>query len=166
MPESEVETVDCDFLIVGAGSSGCVLASRLVRQGLQVLLVENGTTDDGKLAKLVYRPSQWMAGAFSGNGVAEVFFTEPQVGLGGRRLHAFRGQGGGGTSNVNAGLYCRGRCVLKRQTLTINMLYTLYVPVSHNWNHAYWCMWLMDGWQESFLALLAAQLLMTVALLL
>ena len=163
MPESEVEIVDCDFLIVGAGSSGCVLASRLVRQGLKVLLVEKGTTDDGKLSKLVYRPSQCMAGAFSGNGVAEVFFTEPQVGLGGRRLHAFRGQGGGGTSNVNAGLYCRGRCVLKRRTLTtINTLYTMYVPVSHNWNHAYWCMWLRD---DLVLAFLAARLLMTVALL-
>lgn len=104
-----IEEVDCDFMIVGAGSSGCVLASRLVRQGLKVLLLEKGSTDASSLAKLVRRPSDWMRQASSGNGVSEVFRTVPQAGLGGRRLPAFRGKGGGGTSNVNAALYCRGR---------------------------------------------------------
>lgn len=116
--QNEMDTavaVDCDFLVVGAGSSGCVLASRLVRQGLKVLIVEKGPADDGRLSKLVRRPSEWMAAASSGDAVSEVFFTEPQAGLDNRRLHAFRGRGGGGTSNVNSGLYCRGRCVLNSQ---------------------------------------------------
>ncbi|CAN0585016.1 unnamed protein product, partial [Laminaria digitata] len=97
-----------DFLIVGAGSSSCVLASRLVRQGLKVLLVEKGPAGDGTLRKLVRRPSQCLQAALSGNSaVSEVFVTEPQGGLGNRCLHAFRGQGGGGTSKINAALYCR-----------------------------------------------------------
>ena len=97
--------VDCDFLIVGAGSSGWVLASRLVRQGRKVLLVEKGSADDGILRELVRRPSQWMAAAFSGNAVSEIFFTGSQGGLGNHRLHAFRGRGGGGTSYMKSGLY-------------------------------------------------------------
>lgn len=103
--------VDCDFLIVGAGSSGCVLASRLVRAGLKVLLVEKGPADASTLAKLVGRPSGWVRQASSGKGLSEAFNTVPQAGLGYRELPAYRGVGGGGTSNVNAGLYQRGRCV-------------------------------------------------------
>ena len=106
----EVDTVDCDFLLVGAGSSGCVLASRLVRRGLKVLLVEKGTTDVGKLDKLVRRPSEWMAAATSRSPLVDHFVTVPQANLFNRRMHAMRGCGGGGSSNINAGLYCRGRC--------------------------------------------------------
>lgn len=104
-------TVECDFLIVGAGSSGCVLASRLVRAGLKVLLVEKGPTDASTLAKMVGRPSGWVPQASSGKGVSEAFNTVPQAGLAHRQLPAYSGLGGGGTSNVNAGLYQRGRCV-------------------------------------------------------
>lgn len=106
------ESVACDFLIVGAGSSGCVLASRLVRQGLKVLLVEKGPADTKKMAKLIRKPGDWLRQAASGNAVSELFLTVPQASLGNRRIHAFRGRGGGGSSNVNAALYCRGRCAL------------------------------------------------------
>ncbi|CAM9649268.1 unnamed protein product, partial [Ectocarpus fasciculatus] len=109
-PTADDDTaVDCDFLIVGAGSSGCVLASRLVRAGLKVLLVEKGPTDASTLAKLVGRPSGWVRQASSGKGLSEALNTVPQAGLGYRELPAYRGVGGGGTSNVNAGLYQRGR---------------------------------------------------------
>lgn len=104
-----VDTVDCDFLIVGAGSSGCVLASRLVRAGLKVLLVEKGPADAATLSKLVTRPAEWLRCAFSGKGLSEAFITIPQAGLGNRHLPAPRGRGGGGTSNVNVALYQRGR---------------------------------------------------------
>ncbi|CBJ33402.1 glucose-methanol-choline oxidoreductase [Ectocarpus siliculosus] len=103
------DTVDCDFLIVGAGSSGCVLASRLVRAGLKVLLVEKGPADASTLAKVVGRPSGWVHQASSGEGLSEAFNTVPQAGLGYRELPAYNGVGGGGSSNVNAGLYQRGR---------------------------------------------------------
>ena len=108
-PSPMVDTVDCDFLIVGAGSSGCVLASRLVRAGLKVLLVEKGPTDAATLSKLVTRPADWLRAAFTGRGLSEAFLTVPQAGLNNRYIVAPRGQGGGGTSNVNVGLYQRGR---------------------------------------------------------
>lgn len=116
---SQVDTVDCDFMIVGAGSSGCVLASRLVRHGLKVLLVEKGPADANSLSEMVRRPSDWMRQASSGKDLSEVFMTVPQAGLDGRRLHAFRGKGGGGTSNINAALYCRGRSVVTCRFITV-----------------------------------------------
>lgn len=77
MPDqTEIDVVDCHFLVVGAGSSGCVLVSRFVCQGLKVLLVENGPADDVRLSELVRRPLQWISSALSGNAVSEVFFTE------------------------------------------------------------------------------------------
>lgn len=111
-PSPTVDTVDCDFLIVGAGSSGCVLASRLVRAGLKVLLVEKGPADASTLSKLVKRPSAWMRECSSGKGLSEAFRTVPQDDLSKRHIPAYRGRGGGGTSNINAALYQRGRCVL------------------------------------------------------
>lgn len=111
-PSPIVDTVDCDFLIVGAGSSGCVLASRLVRAGLKVLLVEKGPADGSTLSKLVQRPSGWVRECSSGKGLSEAFMTVPQAGLNNRIIPAYRGRGGGGTSNINAVLYQRGRCVL------------------------------------------------------
>eukprot|EP00752_Nemacystus_decipiens_P001947 g1874.t1 len=108
-PAADTVDVDCDFLIVGAGSSGCVLASRLVRAGLKVLLIEKGPADAATLSKLVTRPADWLRSAFTGRGLSEAFLTVPQAGLDNRRIPAPRGRGGGGTSNVNAGLYQRGR---------------------------------------------------------
>ncbi len=109
--DDDTVTVDCDFLIVGAGSSGCVLASRLVRAGLKVLLLEKGPADASRLKRLVGRTSGWLRQASSGRGLSEpIMVTVPQADLGNRRLPAYRGRGGGGTSNVNAGLYQRGRC--------------------------------------------------------
>lgn len=112
LSSATVDTVDCDFLIVGAGSSGCVLASRLVRAGLKVLLVEKGPADAATLSKLVTRPADWLRHSFTGKGLSEAFLTVPQAGLGNRRIVAPRGRGGGGTSNVNVGLYQRGRWAL------------------------------------------------------
>ncbi|CAN0108869.1 unnamed protein product [Scytosiphon promiscuus] len=108
-PNAATDTVDCDFLIVGAGSSGCVLASRLVQAGLNVLLIEKGPADASTLRKLVRRPSEWVQQATSGKGLSEVFMTVPQAGLGNRRIPAYRGRGGGGTSNINCAWYQRGR---------------------------------------------------------
>eukprot|EP00903_Cladosiphon_okamuranus_P009692 g9221.t1 len=107
--DPNINTVDCDFLIVGAGSSGCVLVSRLVRAGLKVLLIEKGPTDAATLSKLVTPPADWLRTAFTGKGLSEAFITVPQGGLDSRRIVAPRGRGGGGTSNVNVALYQRGR---------------------------------------------------------
>lgn len=101
-------TIKCDFVIVGAGSSGCVLASRLVRRGLKVLLIEAGP---GDATKYLQSPSKWLHAACSGKALSEAFTTEPQPGLSNRRISAYRGRGGGGSSNINATLYSRGRRV-------------------------------------------------------
>jgi choline dehydrogenase-like flavoprotein len=49
MSEQVQETVlDCDYLVVGAGTAGCVLTARLVQQGLRVVLIEDGLPDAHK----------------------------------------------------------------------------------------------------------------------
>ncbi|MEJ8569474.1 GMC family oxidoreductase [Elongatibacter sediminis] len=94
-----------DYLIVGAGSAGCVLANRLSENpSNRVLLLEAGGRDwhpfihmPAGLAKLVGQSSiNWG------------YETEPQAGLGGRRLYWPRGKVLGGSSSINAMCYCRG----------------------------------------------------------
>lgn len=94
-----------DFLIVGAGSSGCVLANRLsANPAHRVLLLEAGGRDwnpfihmPAGLAKLVgSRRVNWS------------YDTEPEPALVGRRLWWPRGKVLGGSSSINAMVYTRG----------------------------------------------------------
>lgn len=94
-----------DFIIVGAGSSGCVLANRLsANPAHRVLLLEAGERDwhpfihmPAGLAKLVgNRRINWN------------YDTEPEPNLGGRRLWWPRGKVLGGSSSINAMIYTRG----------------------------------------------------------
>ncbi|CAM9899528.1 unnamed protein product, partial [Choristocarpus tenellus] len=103
-----MEEVDCDYLVIGAGSSGCVVTSRLVRLGLKVVLIEGGPVNAYKHPH-VRRPHLWIKAASSGTPISEPFLTVPQEHLNSRRIPAYRGLGAGGTSNVNASLYFRGR---------------------------------------------------------
>jgi choline dehydrogenase len=92
-----------DYVIVGAGSAGCLLANRLSAGGARVLLVEAGGSDRRLEVKVPAAfPSQFQT-AIDWN-----FMSEPEPGLFGRRLYLPRGKMVGGTSSMNAMLYVRG----------------------------------------------------------
>ncbi len=93
-----------DYVIVGAGSAGCVLAGRLSEDpDVKVALLEAGGSDS--------RPEIAMPMAFPmllKSSVDWDLFGEPEPGLGGRRLFLPRGKVVGGSGSINAMIYIRG----------------------------------------------------------
>ncbi len=105
MPE-DIATAAFDFVIVGGGSAGCVLANRLSADGrYRVCLIEAGGRDSwiwfhipvGYLFAIGNPRADWM------------FQTEAIAGLGGRALAYPRGKVLGGSSAINAMIYMRGQ---------------------------------------------------------
>ncbi|HMT17669.1 MAG TPA: choline dehydrogenase [Ottowia sp.] len=94
-----------DYVIVGAGSAGCVLAARLSEDPhTQVTLLEAGPTDH---SPLIHCPAGIALMARTGQ-VNWGFETVPQAALNGRRGYQPRGKVLGGSSSVNAMIYTRG----------------------------------------------------------
>ena len=95
-----------DYIVVGAGSAGCLLANRLTRDpGTRVLLLEAGGKDDyfwidipvGYLYTIANPRTDWC------------YQTEPDAHLAGRSIHYARGKGLGGCSSINAMIHMRGQ---------------------------------------------------------
>lgn len=98
--------MEFDYIIVGAGTSGCLLANRLsARPDRRVLLVEAGGADNyvwvhvpvGYLYCIGNKRTDWL------------FKTEPSAGLNGRSLLYPRGKTLGGSSSINGMIYMRGQ---------------------------------------------------------
>ena len=110
------QTIEADYIIVGAGSAGCVLANRLSADGrTRVLLLEAGGDD-----RPTHNPGQFMsnlmihipvgyAQTLKDPKVNWLYPTEPDAGTGGR-VHMWpRGKVLGGSSSINGLLYIRGQ---------------------------------------------------------
>jgi choline dehydrogenase len=94
-----------DYVIVGAGSAGCVLANRLSEDpAARVLLLEAGGSDRSLKVKIPAAFPQQFHTKLDWD-----FATEPEPHVDGRRLYIPRGKSLGGSSSMNAMLYVRGR---------------------------------------------------------
>lgn len=111
-----------DYVIVGAGSAGCVLASRLTENPHDtVCLLEAGNRDS---SVLIHAPAGVPALVRSKSENNYGFETVPQRGLNGRRGYQPRGRTLGGSSSINAMLYVRG----------------------HRWDYDHWASLGNSGW--------------------
>ncbi|HUY84086.1 MAG TPA: choline dehydrogenase [Steroidobacteraceae bacterium] len=94
-----------DYVIVGAGSAGCVLADRLSADGgARVLVLEYGGSDRSVFIQM---PSA-LSIPMNMPKYNWFYHTEPEPHLGGRRMHTPRGKVLGGSSSINGLVYVRG----------------------------------------------------------
>ncbi|QTD45111.1 GMC family oxidoreductase [Ottowia testudinis] len=98
-----------DYVIVGAGSAGCVLAARLSEDPcVQVTLLEAGPPDTSVLIHCPAGLGVMARSPTARHAFNWAFSTVPQAGLNGRRGYQPRGKVLGGSSSINAMIYTRG----------------------------------------------------------
>ncbi|HYJ56101.1 MAG TPA: GMC family oxidoreductase N-terminal domain-containing protein, partial [Mycobacterium sp.] len=96
--------MDADYVIVGTGSAGAVLANRLSADpAVRVVVLEAGARDKDKFVHIPAGFAQLMRGPLDWD-----YLTEPQQALGGRRIYWPRGKMLGGSSSMNAMMWVRG----------------------------------------------------------
>ncbi|HEX9170010.1 MAG TPA: GMC family oxidoreductase, partial [Roseiarcus sp.] len=92
-----------DYVVVGGGSAGCTVASRMARAGRSVLVIEAGPNDANPFVSM---PGGFVK-LFSTERV-QFYLAEPQAAAGGRVVAVPQGRTLGGGSSVNAMIYVRG----------------------------------------------------------
>jgi len=101
------ERLEFDYIIVGAGSAGCVLAARLSEDpNVRVALLEAGGSDDAHEISMPVAFPQLFKTKYDWD-----FATEPEPNLARRRVYLPRGRTLGGCSATNAMIYIRGNAV-------------------------------------------------------
>jgi choline dehydrogenase len=96
--------MDADYIVIGAGSAGCVVASRLSEDGSKVVLLEAGPRDTNPW---IHIPAGVLK-VLNVPGINWNFESEAEPGTNGRPLQWPRGKVLGGTSSINGMLYVRG----------------------------------------------------------
>jgi choline dehydrogenase len=100
------ELIEADFVVVGAGSAGCVMAARLTEDpATRVVLLEAGGQDDNRWIHIPLGFGK----TFADPSVNWCYETEPDPGANGRRIFWPRGKVLGGSSSINGMVYIRGQ---------------------------------------------------------
>lgn len=100
------DMLEADFVIVGAGSAGCVMAARLSEdRNTSVILLEAGGNDS---SMWIHIPLGF-GKTFADKRVNWCYETEPDPGAGGRKIFWPRGKVLGGSSSINDMVYIRGQ---------------------------------------------------------
>lgn len=94
-----------DFVVVGAGSAGCVLSARLAEAGKTVCVLEAGPNDWNPY---IHIPAGYIKNVFSKT-LTWSFVSEPVPGAHDRRIELTQGRGVGGSSSLNGMVYSRGQ---------------------------------------------------------
>jgi choline dehydrogenase len=98
-----------DFIVVGAGTTGCVVAARLSARGHSVLLLEAGVSDTGPpdVTTAIAQPDKFLE-SLAAKRATKRYETTPQVGLGAQPRFVCQGSVRGVGSAVNGMVYVRG----------------------------------------------------------
>ena len=106
MSPTQQDVIEADFIVVGAGSAGCVMAARLSEDpATRVVLLEAGGHDDNRWIHIPLGFGK----TFADPSVNWCYETEPDAGAGGRKIYWPRGKVLGGSSSINGMVYIRGQ---------------------------------------------------------